>query len=160
MEELSDDCPDKPKKVFSAVHWLLVAIVVLSAACFVYALVRCASSVGRYGFPTTSDIDLLTGVIALAGTAMLLDGIARRLRSGEPPFTQGNARAFRLMAAIVLVKIIVSVVAQFLVSNVNPALGMNVVFSVDAVLAMLVFYLLHIIFKYGTTLQAEVQDLV
>ncbi len=159
MEELNDNAVGS-SRILSAVHWLLSAALVATAVFFAYVVLQCLRSVERYGFPATTDVDLLTGCIALAGAILLLDGMIRRLRSGEPLFTLENARTFWLMALVVMVKVVVSVLVQAAISGANPAFRMNISFSVDALLVVLVLYLLYAIFKHGSSLQAEVQDMV
>ena len=159
MEELTDNAVSS-SRLLSAVHWLLSAALVATAVFFAYAMLQCLRSVERYGFPATMDVDFLTGCIALAGAILLLGGMIGRLRSGEPLFTLENARVFRLMALVVMVKVVVSVLVQAIISGANPAFRMDIVFSADMLLVVLVLYLLYAIFKHGSSLQAEVQDMV
>ena len=84
----------------------------------------------------------------------------RRIRSGIPPFEEDNARSFFLMAVVVAAKIVLSIVVQATIFFSETALEKSFSFSIDALIAAVVLLAIYKIFKYGSTLQAEVQDLV
>ncbi|MBO4568922.1 MAG: hypothetical protein J5674_02965 [Candidatus Methanomethylophilaceae archaeon] len=159
MEE-TECLVSKGRRACSAAHWLLLAAVAISAAFLAAAVVETMGSVSRYGIPTGADADRLMSIVAIIAVVVLMDCVVRRIRAGVPPFAEENAGAFLLMAAVVLMKAVLSVIVQAAIFFADTGFGKSFLFPIDAIMAGGVFLVLYMIFKYGSTLQAEVQDLV
>jgi hypothetical protein len=150
----------KGRLAWSALHWVLTAVAVLFAIVFVAILYETAMTIGQYGIPSGNEVDWLMSIVAIEGVIVLMDRVVRRIRSGVPPFAEENAHSFLIMAMIVFAKIVLSVMAQAAIFISETAIVKTFFFSVDALLAGVILLAIYKIFKYGSTLQAEVQDLV
>ena len=150
----------KGRRVWTVAHWFLIALGVLFAAGFVAVLQGMSKTIDRYGIPSGNEVDWLLSIVAIIGVLALIDGVIRRIRSGIPPFEEDNARSFLLMAVVVAAKIVLSTAVQATIFFSETALDKSFSFSIDALIAAVVLLAIYKIFKYGSTLQAEVQDLV
>ena len=150
----------KGRLAWSALHWTLTAAAVLFAIVFAAVSYETAMTVGQYGIPSGNEVDWLMSIVAIEGVIVLIDRVVRRIRSGVPPFMEENAHSFFLMAVIVFAKIVLSAMAQAAIFFSEIATVKTFFFSVDALMAGVILLAIYKIFKYGSTLQAEVQDLV
>ncbi len=150
----------KGRRACTVAHWFLVAITVLSAVAFVIVFGGALDSIVKYGLLTGANVDQLMSIAAIIGVTLLIDCIVRRIRSGVPPFAEENSRSFLLMAWIVFAKVLLSTVTQAAIFFTDAGFNKSFFFSIDSLIALVVLLILHMIFKYGSTLQAEVQDLV
>ena len=150
----------RSKRVFTLMHWALVVSIFLMAAWFVVAMASGCGSIDVYGYLTGSDVDGLVGIAAAMGVILIFDRIIRSLRFGNPPFAEDHAYAFLLMAAIMVVRTVVSVLIQLSFFFMDSSIEYGIRISLDPLIAGVVFFVLYVVFKYGSTLQAEVQDLV
>ena len=157
MEE--EGISSKGRRACTVAHWFL-AIMVLSVVAFVIVFGGALASIVKYGLLTGANVDQLMSIAAIIGVTLLIDCIVRRIRSGVPPFAEENSRSFLLMAWIVFAKVLLSTVTQAAIFFTDAGFNKSFFFSIDSLIALVVLLILHMIFKYGSTLQAEVQDLV
>ena len=150
----------KGRRACTIAHWFLIAVTILFAVALVVVIGGALSSIVEYRLLTGANVDQLMGIAAMIGVTLLIDGIVRRIRSGVPPFVEENSRAFLLMAWIVFAKVLLSTVTQAAIFFTDAGFNKSFTFSIDSLIALVVLLILHMIFKYGSTLQAEVQDLV
>ncbi len=160
LMDVSEIDSDKPRRLCSIALWLLAAGVALSVAMIAFVLADGWGSVQRYGFPLNASINNLLSIVAMIGVLLLADRMVRRIKAGNPPFSEENAHCFQLMAVIVFAKFVLSLLVQFFMYGSNPGLRQDIFFSPDALIACMVLAAFYYTFKYGTTLQNEVQDLV
>lgn len=150
----------KGRLAWSVLHWALIVAAVLIAIVFVVISYEAYLTIHQYRIPSGNEIDCLMSILAIEGVIVLIDRIVRRIRSGVPPFAEENAHSFLLMATIVFAKIVLSIVAQAFIFFSDAPMTKSFFFSVDALMAGVILLAIYEIFKYGSTLQAEVQDLV
>ncbi len=162
---MDEYCPDEGKKVGHRRGGLTLlvsaAMVIMAlAVLFVVEAVQDIQNLSKFGTLEPAAADYLLNLMVMMLSVATLCLVIRDVMKGKSLFTDANAERFLIVGILIILKTIMSIIIQFVIFSVYPYLNKGVVFPMVLILSGIIVFMLYYIFKQGSRLQEDVDNIV